>query len=164
MLVCTFMIWSKSPTGEAGSPELCVNIMSNLGEGGMLGRVAFERGGLCLLPTHRNTQLADRWEEPQGRFLLLKPWDANRPLKSEIKLLLGLGIQEQSLIFIFMIYPRDKLLVGSQEGITSLSYNWVLLGQEQMKNLSHFKQNDVPWKENLLVEFPFLDDFIFRSI
>lgn len=63
-----------------------------------------------------------------------------------------------------MIYPRDKLLVGSQEGITSLSYNWVLLGQEQMKNLSHFKQNDVPWKENLLVEFPFLDDFIFRSI
>lgn len=63
--------------------------------------------------------------------------------------------------FNFYLSDLPKGLVGGQEGITSLSYNWFLLGQEQMKNLSHFKQNDVPQKANPPVEFPFFYDFYF---
>lgn len=51
--------------------------------------------------------------------------------------------------------------MGSPEAITSIFYNWFLLGQAQMKNVSHFKQNDVPQRENPLIEFPCLDDFYF---
>ena len=54
--------------------------------------------------------------------------------------------------------------MGSQEGITSLSYNWSLLGQEQMRNLSHSKQNDVPRKERPLVEFPFFGRLLFSKV
>lgn len=131
---------------------------SQLSRQGYLGHGGLGKGSLHLPPPtiFLNLKMV-RWEEPIRSFQInfFNPWSLNR----HSNFLQDLVFQWLLwIVFDFFWFTwRTDGSWWSKRGTISLFLNLLLWDQEQMKTLlSHFKQNDIPQKENSLVEFLFV--------
>lgn len=131
------------------------------GQGGWWGR-----GFQLLLPTETlNLEIGENppWSVLPNLFESLKTLIKAFKVCNETSLGTWYAVMfwEQHLTFFFLIYLRDKWLGAGARGNYFIILWSVSFWAKNRWRTSHFKQNDVPRRENLLLEIPFTDDFYF---